>query len=171
MVVSQHRRLQFCVCTNAILLVAVALLTVLCRSDGTKDKFMRFGPQPDLMLLGIPINTWEKYYIVHACLCCFQVLDTVIQEFTSPVLGFNIYNPDKKHIVDFTKFELQFYAQSFWLINNIKSAFMLMISISQIDLAVAKVVYMEMAGIYTIRTLINEKKFGTDSDEISALIS
>jgi hypothetical protein len=98
------------------------------------------------------------------------VLDTVIQEFTNPVLGFNIYNPDKKHIVDFTKFELQFYAQSFWLINSIKSAFLLIISISQIDLAVAKVVYMEMAGIYTIRTLINEKTFGAQVDEISVLI-
>lgn len=171
MALSQHRRLQFCVCTNAILLVAVVLVTSLCRSNDTKDKFMRFGPQPDLLLLGIPINTWAKYYIVHVCLCCFQMLDTVIQEFTSPVLGFNIYNPDKKHIVDFTKFELQFYAQSFWLINSIKSAFLLMISITQIDLAVAKVVYMEMAGIYTIRTLINEKTFGTDLDEISALIS
>jgi hypothetical protein len=98
-------------------------------------------------------------------------LDTVIQEFTSPVLGFNIYNPDKKHIVDFTKFELQFYAQSFWLINSVKNAFLLMISISQIDLAVAKVIYMEMAGIYTIRTLINEKTFGTNTDEITCLIT
>jgi hypothetical protein len=46
-----------------------------------------------------------------------------------------------------------------------------MISISQIDLAVAKVIYMEMAGIYTIRTLINEKTFGANVDEISTLIS
>lgn len=167
---TQHRRLQYCVAINVLLLTTVVVVTLFCRSNDTQDKFMRFGPQPDLMLLGVPINTWAKYYIVHVCLCCFQVLDTVIQEFTNPVLGFNIYNPDKKHIVDFTKFELQFYAQSFWLINSIKSAFLLIISISQIDLAVAKVVYMEMAGIYTIRTLINEKTFGAQVDEISVLI-
>jgi len=132
---------------------------------------MRFGPQPDLFILGIPINTWTAYGILLVLLFCFQVLDTVIQEFTSPILGFNIYNPDKKHITDFTKFELQFYAQTFWLINNIKWAFLLMLTISQIDLAIAKVLYMEVAGIYTIRTLINEKTFGAASEEEVAALN
>jgi hypothetical protein len=33
----------------------------------------------------------------------------MINDIASPILGFNIFNPDKKTITDFGKCELQFY--------------------------------------------------------------
>ncbi len=40
---------------------------------------------------------------------CIKVL---VAELGEPVLVFNVYNPDKKVIDDFTKFELLFYANT-----------------------------------------------------------
>jgi hypothetical protein len=125
---------------------------------------MKVGPSPNLMLLGIKIDTWAKYTVLQVLMCIFQIADTVIQEFANPILGFNIYNPDKKDIKDFSRFQLQFYAQSFWFVNNVKYALLLLVSITQIDLAISKVIYSELAGIYTIGTLIAEKNFVTEHD-------
>jgi hypothetical protein len=40
----------------------------------------------------------------------------VVLEFCMPVLGYNVYNPDKKEIVDFGKYELWVYANSMSLV-------------------------------------------------------
>ena len=44
-----------------------------------------------------------------------------------PILGFNVYNPDKKIITDFSKNELNFLANLMFTINSIKSIFMVII--------------------------------------------
>lgn len=120
---------------------------------------MKFGPQHTLTILGVTIDTWPRYIILQLLICCFQATDVIVNEFASPILGFNIYNPDKKVITEFTKFQLQLYCQSLWFVNNLKSALMLMVSISQFDIAVSKVFYSEITSIFTIRTLINGKTF------------
>lgn len=163
MIVSVKDKLKLCIIANIGLL---CFLIVICWtfSEYGKDKYMKVGPSPDLMLLGIKIDTWGKYTVLQVLLFIFQIADTVVQEFANPILGFNIYNPDKKDITDFTRFQLQFYAQSFWFVNSVKSALMLLISVTQIDLAISKVLYSELAGIYTIRVLISEKNFVSTPD-------
>jgi hypothetical protein len=47
-------------------------------------------------------------------------VEYIIQDIAGPIMGFNIYNPDKKIITEFTKNELQLYAQTFWFLSSIK---------------------------------------------------
>ncbi len=89
----------------------------------------------------------------------------LVSEFASPIMGFNIYNPDKDVITDFTHFELQFFVQSLWVINGIRGALMLIASISQLDIAVAKVLYSELMGVFTIYFLLKEKRFVLECSE------
>ena len=93
-----------------------------------------------------------------------QTVDMLVSEFAKPVMAFNIYNPDKETITDFTHLELQFFAQSLWVINGVRGALVLVVSISQFDVAVAKVVYSELTGVFTIFMLLREKKFVLDDD-------
>lgn len=154
---SLHTTLRLCISVNV---VSLCVLFGLCLGFGENNvQFMKFGPQPSLEIFGICINTWTRYAILQALILCFQVTDVLVNEFASPILGFNVYNPDKKVITEFTKFELQCYCQTLWFVNNMKSALMLLVSISQIDIAMSKVAYAEITSIYTIRTLINKKKF------------
>jgi len=165
---SVHFTLSWCIALNAVCLVMLVVLASVFGDFGNTP-FMKYGPQPSLIILGITIDTWPKYVVLQFLIMCFQVTDTVVNEFASPILGFNVYNPDKEHITEFTKLQLQFYCQSMWFINHLKSALMILVSISQIDIAVCKVVYTEITSIYTIRTLINKKRFGDLEEEVSLI--
>ena len=94
-----------------------------------------------------------------------QTIDMLVSEFANPILAFNIYNPDKEVITDFTHCELQFFAQSLWFINGVRAALMLIVTISQFDIAVAKVVYTELTGLFTVYFLLSEKRFALDEEE------
>ena len=82
-----------------------------------------------------------------------------VSEIAEPVLSFTIYNPDKKNIVDFSKNELQFYANLLYFIDNIRYIFTLMITITQIYLALFSVLIGDITTLFTIRMLLNEKTF------------
>ncbi len=158
-----HTKLQRCLVTNVMLVCCITLFVYI--SPKVNDTYMRFGPQPDLKLLGMPIDTWFRYCTFQFFLGCCQITDEIIQSIANPIMGFNIYNPDKKIITEFTKNELQLYAQSFWFITSIKGALMLLVSITQIDIAISKCVYNELAGIFVIRFLLNEKTFQTSNNK------
>ena len=159
-----HTKLQYCLFTNIILVCCIALLVSI--SPKVEDTYMRFGPHPDLKLLGIAIDTWSRYWTFQFFLGWFQMTDELIQGLANPIMGFTIYNPDKKIITEFTKNTLQLYAQSFWFISSIKGALMLLVSITQLDIAISKCVYNELAGAVAIRILLNEKTF-KPSNELS----
>ena len=101
----------------------------------------------------------------------FLFVEYIIQDIAGPIMGFNIYNPDKKIITEFTKNELQLYAQTFWFLSSIKGALMLLVSITQLDIAISKCVYNELAGIVAIRILLNEKTFAPDDKLSESLLS
>ena len=159
-----HTKLKCCVITNIILVGCILLF--ICVSPKVHDTYMRWGPQADLKLLGVAIDTWERYWTFQVCLAHLQFADVIVQALAGPIMAFNIYNPDKKVITEFTKNELQLYAQTFWFLSNIKGALMMLVSITQLDIALSKCVYNELAGVVTIRYILNEKTF-RPTDELS----
>jgi len=163
------RRLIACFVANTGLLL---LLVGLMARFANESTYFRFGP--GLRVVGVPIDTWPRYYCLHAVLLLTQAIDMLVSEFANPILSFNIYNPDKDVIVDFTHFELQFFAQSLWVINGVRAALMLAVSISQFDIAVAKVLYTEITGLFTVYMLLSEKRFEMqhpcDDEEAGALL-
>lgn len=163
-----HTTLQSCIFINALSLF-VLIVFCICFSENNIP-FMKLGPQSTLVVLGITVNTWTRYCFLQLFICCFQVTDVIVNEFANPILGFNVYNPDKKEITEFTKFQLQFYCQSMWFITNLKTALLLLVSISQIDIAISKVVYAEITSIYTIRTLINSKVFVNLNNDLQEVL-
>ena len=150
------KRLFLCLAANVGLL---GLLLGLILEFADESTYFRFGPWDGLRIVGVSINTWERYVCLHAVLLVTQGFDMMVSEFANPILSFNIYNPDKEIITDFTHCELQFFAQSLWFINGVRTALMLVVSISQFDIAVAKVVYTEFTGLFTVYCLLSEKTF------------
>lgn len=82
-----------------------------------------------------------------------------ISDIVGPILGFNIFNPDKKVIDDFGRYELQVYGNVNYLINGFKRIMTIMISITQIDLALIGMLSGEIISFYTIKMLLDEKEF------------
>lgn len=136
-----------------------------CR-ESTRDEYMRFGPSDTLVIFGTKIDTWHKYIVCNLLVACLQMTDMIITDVAGPVLNFNIFNPDKKVITDFQKTELQLYAQTLWLTTSIKNTIMMMVTITQLDIALFKVISGEVASIFTVRMILNEKEFRPEDYEI-----
>jgi hypothetical protein len=54
-----------------------------------------------------------------------------------------------------------------WLMNNLTNGLFIMITISQIDIAILRILYSELTTIITIRILLNEKSFVSENDNTS----
>jgi hypothetical protein len=156
----KKQRLINCIIVNGVLFTSILIFIVIFQDAG--NKYLRFGPNNDLDVLGIKINNWKKYIIFQLFLAVVQMTNVYINEIASPIFGFTIYNPDKKEITEFGRLELQIYANSMWLLNSLRSVMFVVVSISQIDIALLQTFYGELMSFYTIRMLLLEKTFPED---------
>ena len=155
-------RLKYCVFINFLLFIFIVITVVIFNNN---NNYFKYGPNDDLDILGIKINTIDKYLYLQLFLCFVEISRAWTNEIASPILGFNIYNPDKKIIKEFTKNELQLLANIMWLINSLTNALFILITISQIDIAILRILYSEITTIFTIRLLLNDKTFIVENDE------
>ena len=154
------KKLQVCLIANGILLI---FLTILIFIFQTKSTYFRFGV-PDktdtpLIIVSVKIDTYIKYYILLFIICIVRLSKVIIEQIGKPILKWNIYNPDKANITEFSKNELQMYGNLFYLVSNLRYVFTIMIAITQIDIAVFSVICGEIGSLFTIRMLLNEKTF------------
>jgi hypothetical protein len=156
-----NRTLRLCIIGNIGLLVLIIAICVTFRSK--EANYLNFGPNDTLVLISVKIDTWTRYYCLLGILTFVRITEVIIAEMAHPIIGFNIYNPDKKVITEFTKNALQIYGNTMYLVDNIRGIFMTLIAISQIDIALYGVVVSEMTSVYTIRLLLNEKTFTLDT--------
>lgn len=151
-------KLRYCVVLNIFLFTIIIITVALCKSD-SNTSYTTFGPNNNLYILSVPINTVGKYIGLQFFLLFIECSRVFINEVATPILGFNIYNPDKKVITEFTKNELQIMANIMWAINSLTNGLFVMITISQLDIAILRIIYSEITTVFTIRMLLNEKEF------------
>ena len=150
-------KLRYCVAINCIVFAFILLVITICRDN--QINYLNYGPNNNLYVLSVKIDTISKYLYLQLFLICVECSRVFINEIASPILGFNIYNPDKKVITEFSKNELQLLANVMWFINSLTNSLFVMITISQIDIAILRILYSEITTIFTIRLLLNEKEF------------
>ena len=164
---SINKKIQFCIGAN-LLLVIITIIIILNNAD---KKLLKIGYSNDLYVIGVQIDTFNKYMLLHFYIFMIEFCYSIIYEYANPIMYFNVFNVDKKNISDFSKFELQIYAQSLWFLCSLKQAFMIIVSITQLDIAIAKTIYNEIAVAIVIRSLLNNKTFRKENeDEISLTV-
>jgi hypothetical protein len=155
MILSINRKIQICIGVN-LFIVIITILIILNNAD---KGLLKIGYSNELYVIGVQINTLDKYLMLHFCIFFIEFCYSIIYEYANPIMYFNVFNVDKKNITEFNKNELQLYAQSLWFLCSIKQAFMILVSITQLDITIAKVVYNEIAVAIVIRVLLNNKTF------------
>ena len=157
------KKLQLCILVYGILLI---LIVIIINFFQTKSTYFRWGvPNKDeepLIIISVNIDNYYKYFSLLFLITIIRIIKVGVNEIADPIITFNIYNPDKKNIEDFGKNELQFYGNMLYLIDNLRYVLTLMITISQIDLAIYGVLVGEITSIFTIRMLLNEKTFNNN---------
>lgn len=158
-----NKKLKLCVISNMILLFIIIGVIIIFSSR--EDKYWNCGPNKDLLVISVKIDTWIKYYWLMLFIAILKISNVIISEVAHPILGFNIYNPDKKIITEFTKNQLQLYGNLMYFIDSVRGVFTILITISQVDVALFGVFVSEITGIYTVRMLLDEKEFITINDK------
>ena len=156
-------QLSLCIAGSVVLtIITLIFTTVFAEEKG----WFSLGPSSHLSIAGVVIDTQEKYSVLVFAIVFNSVIDTLVSEFAQPILGFNIYNPDKNLITDFkSKRELQLLATLYWSFNNLRTIFTNLVSITQVDLALIKWLVLEITGVYTINILLSKKRFVEEIEE------
>jgi len=149
-------KVLWCLILNIIVLALVITL-VSVFADG--NAYWRFGPSETLTVVSVLINTWGKWIGLLVLIAIVDGSRLIVEEISGPVLGFSIYNPDKKVITEFTKMELQFFGNAMFFVNGVRGVFLVMITVTQIDIALWSVLASQAMTVVTIRYLLNEKTF------------
>lgn len=148
-------RTRICLLFNLITLIIIVTIVV-CVGNGS---YLNFGPSKEINIIGVVINTWTRWIIVNVLIIFISVSDTFINEWGLPYLYFRIYNPDTKIVKDVNPIELQILANCMYFCYSIKNVIYTLCYITQIDFALIRVLSGEIASIFTIRSLIKDKKF------------
>jgi len=154
--ISIQNKIRLCILGNAITVLLVVLPICLLSESGN---YFRFGPSDDFILINIKIDSSAKYFSVLTSIAIINVIKVISEEIGGPILGFNIYNPDKTIITDFTKCELQVYGNTMFMLSGLRNIFITLITITQFDIALWSLLISEGASLFTIRMLLNEKTF------------
>jgi len=156
---------------NLITVIAVITTVTIFNSHSS---YFRAGPSDDFVVISVAINTWSKYGVLLFLISIINIVQVFSEEIGSPIIEFNIYNPDKTHITEFTKCELHMMGNIMFGLSAIRRVFMVMVSITQIDIAIWSVVVKEITSIFTIRKLLDDKTFGpyepVTTDDIIELV-
>lgn len=161
MKLTPKQRVKICIIGQIILLVSALIPIILLANKNSK--YYQFGPNKDLYVISIKIDTWTRYAILLLYILIFRICKVFVTELGMPILSFNIYDPNRKKITGFTRNELQILANVMFMLNAIRYALTLQLSIIQIDIALLSGIFSELASIPTIYILLKDKVFEEDN--------
>jgi len=159
---NNKKKVILCLILNYMIAFLVTIFVIIFRDSN--GKYFRFGPHDDLIIISVLINTWIKWTGAILLIGIVKGCEVLVNELGLPILDFRVYNPDYKVITDFRKNELNFLTNAMWFVNNFRAVLMTVVSITQIDLAFAGMIISEIVSIFTVRILLNEKKFAKEGE-------
>lgn len=159
----QINKIRICLILNIFLLFFISIFVT---NFAGESKYFRFGPNEDFIFISVPVDNYNRYSLLLVLIFFNDVIKVLISEIGEPILVFNVYNPDKFIITDFTKYQLLFYSNSMFFISNIRRIFEILISITQIDIALFSIINEQIVSTFAIYFLVNEKKFSREEDTI-----
>lgn len=152
----QLTKIRWCLGLNVGLLVVVVGSILSFATSGT---YFRAGPHADFVLISVAIDSPIRYAGLLVLIACINCIKVIVAELGEPVLVFNVYNPDKRVITEFTRGQLLFYANAMFLVSNTRRVFEVMITVTQFDIALFSIIIEQMASFCTVFMLVKEKRF------------
>jgi hypothetical protein len=134
----------------------VALVTVFHDDTST---FLRYGWHNNFTVLGIHIDTKERYWCLVAVLGLLEALDVFINDTIFPYVNNNVRDNNVTHIAEFTRREIQLLTNGTFFLTSLKYTFYVIVSISQVDVALIRVFIGETACIFTTSIQLSGKTF------------
>ncbi len=152
----QINKVRVCLVLNFFLLLAICIVIFTCASS---SPYFKLGPNDDFVIVSVRINTNQRYAILLLFIAISNFIKVLVSELGEPVLVFNVYNPDKRVITEFTKFQLLTYANMMFFVSNTRRVFEVLVTVTQFDIAIFSIIIEQIASIGTVCLLVKEKRF------------
>ena len=153
-------KLLYCLLGNIMLFI---FLIIIINCFKIHNTYFRFGvpsiKDKPLIVISIKIDNYFKYIGLLIVITIINVSKIIIDSVGTPIIDWNIFNPDKIKIVDFNKNELLIYSNLFYLFSGLRGLFTILISITQFDIALYSVLVEQIASFFIINYLLEEKEF------------
>ena len=152
----QLNKIRICLILNVFLLGFISFFITYFAGN---SKYFRFGPNEDFIFISVPIDSYERYSLLLFLISLNDIIKVLVGEIGEPVLVFNVYNPDKRVITEFTRPQLLFYANTMFFVSNTRRVFEVLINVTQIDIAIFSIIIEQLISVCTVCFLVSEKKF------------
>ena len=152
----QLNKIRICLILNVFLLGFISFFITYFAGN---SKYFRFGPNEDFIFISVPIDSYERYSLLLFLISLNNIIKVLVGEIGEPVLIFNVYNPDKQVITEFSKPQLLFYANTMFFVSNTRRVFEVLINVTQIDIALFSIIVEQLISVCTVCFLVSEKKF------------
>jgi len=152
----QLNKIRICLILNVFLLGFISFFITYFAGN---SKYFRFGPNEDFIFISVPIDSYERYSLLLFLISLNDIIKVLVGEIGEPVLVFNVYNPDKKVITEFTRPQLLFYANTMFFVSNTRRVFEVLINVTQIDIAIFSIIVEQLISVCTVCFLVSEKRF------------
>ena len=96
----------------------------------------------------------------------FEIVDVFINDTIYPYVNNNVRDNNIKHIKEFTRMEIQMITNGSFFLSSIKYSLYVMVSISQIDVVLIKVLIGEITCIFTTSIQLSNKTFMNNSNNL-----
>ena len=126
---------------------------------GGKKHLERFGPQDDFIIMDVVIDTWAKYNTLLLVIAITEVVMVIVKQVASPIIKFNVYNPDKPVIEWIKRFELQMICDANNLQELLIELILLMLFLSKLDILLFGVTVRFITRHFTVDYLLAGKQF------------
>jgi hypothetical protein len=156
---NQITKIKCCLYYNCIILIIITIIITIFSSN---IKYFNLGPNNDLVIISIIIDTYPKYIALLIAILFITIGEVFAQIFGLPIINFNIYNPHKKIITEFTRNQLEFYGNCMCVVTNFKHIILIFITITQIDIALFSLIISQICNFLIIKLLLKEKQFHND---------
>ena len=147
---------------NLFLITALTIIIVLGRLlTDTRDTYVRFGPQPTLIVFSFVIDTGAKYAGLVISLVLYAMIDVFISNTTNNELWNNIFSSAVIRVYNYKNEQsLMFCAQVIYLCNALRSALAVKLMVTQIDLVLIILVSSWLMNFFPIYLSMENKCFG-----------
>ena len=106
----------------------------------------------------MPINTASKYFAFCGFIVIFECFRSINDNIAGPLIQFSTYNPYKREVSDFSRYELELYSNAVIFIQISKKLLQIFIILSQVDIALISLLSSQLSASYAINYLLNQKR-------------
>lgn len=133
---------------------------------GWGEGWLRIGPNEDLAVGRLKIDTWASYGSLVIIICFLKVFEVSVNEFLYPIFWWMIYDREAKDLGNYTTNEVKYKYVFNNSMSGLRSIFAWYIAISQFDLAVIQLLSEQVTSFFVVHLILRGKYNGVSETSI-----